>query len=211
MKSLRKKYGSGIRFFACGEYGEGGTRKWNPHYHLIIFNHDFEDKELWKRNKRNEPVYISPSLARLWPMGFSSIGAVTFESAAYVARYIMKKVTGEQAENHYEWIDPDTGEICPLEPEFTTMSRRPGIGHDWYQKWKDDVFPSDFIIVDGRKMRPPKYYDRLLEEANERERRTIRGLRVRKSKDFADDNTPERRRVREKVKTAQTSVLKREI
>lgn len=93
MKKLRKKYGAGIRFFHCGEYGEKFRR---PHYHALIFNHDFDDKILWSKN-RGSPLYISESLDSLWEFGFATIGDVTFESAAYVARYITKKVNGELA------------------------------------------------------------------------------------------------------------------
>ena len=94
-KRLRKKYGSGIRFYACGEYGSKFGR---PHYHACLFNHDFADKTLWKITN-DVPLYRSSSLEELWPYGHSSVGNVTFQSAAYVARYILKKITGEHADN----------------------------------------------------------------------------------------------------------------
>ena len=105
MKRLRKKYGAGIRFYHCGEYGELNKR---PHYHACIFGFDFPDKRLWKVTNSGHRLYISESLDELWPFGFCTIGNVTFESAAYVARYIMKKVNGDAAADHYEWIDEDT-------------------------------------------------------------------------------------------------------
>ena len=207
MKKLRKKYGSGIRFFACGEYG--GTTK-RPHYHAILFNHDFSDKKLWKNNPQGDPVYTSQSLEDLWGLGFTTTAGVSFQSAAYVSRYIMKKVTGEPAEEHYQWMDPDTGELIPLTPEFVTMSRRPGIGRAWYEKYKGDAYPDDFLIVDGKRMRPPQYYDKLLDQEDERELQKIKGGRKRKAKLHADDNTPERRKVREEVKQSQISSLGRD-
>jgi hypothetical protein len=73
-------------------------------------------------------VYKSDTLDELWGQGITEIGNVTFDSAAYVARYIMKKVTGPMAEEHYEVLQEETGEIGEREPEYTTMSRRPGIG-----------------------------------------------------------------------------------
>ena len=106
MKRLRKRYGDGIRFFHCGEYGDHFGR---PHYHACIFNHDFEDKKIWKQSGSGEIIYRSASLEELWPYGYSSVGEVTFESAAYVARYITKKVTGDPAQEHYEYIDPKSG------------------------------------------------------------------------------------------------------
>ena len=87
MKRLRKKHKHKIRFFHCGEYGEKNQR---PHYHALIYNHDFSDKRLFKERK-NIKLYTSKELEELWPYGFSTIGDVTFQSSAYVARYIMKK------------------------------------------------------------------------------------------------------------------------
>lgn len=36
-------------------------------------------------------LYISPILAKLWGKGMVTVGAVTLESAAYVARYCTKR------------------------------------------------------------------------------------------------------------------------
>lgn len=155
MKKLRKKYGNGIRFFHCGEYGDKYGR---PHYHAILFNHDFDDKVLWK-NSGQFPLYRSSALEKLWPYGYSSIGNVTFESAAYVARYVMKKVTGDGAWTHY--LDVETGVI--KKPEYTTMSRKPGIASNWFSRFSSDVYPHDFMFLRGRKMKPPKYFDRMFE------------------------------------------------
>ena len=114
----------GIRFYMCGEYGENFGR---PHYHAVMFNYDLPDKKLFKMERGN-PLYTSEILSELWGKGLTSVGGVTFQSAAYVARYIMKKVTGDAAEDHYTRIDPETGEVFERVPEFTNMSRRPGIG-----------------------------------------------------------------------------------
>ena len=113
MKRLRFHVGGGIRFFHCGEYGEENGR---PHHHAIIFNHDFADKKVWKTNN-GVVLYRSKILEELWPYGFATVGCVSFESAAYVARYITKKVNGDMADSHY----------LGREPEYITMSRRPGV------------------------------------------------------------------------------------
>ena len=155
MKKLRKKHKK-IRFFHCGEYGEKNKR---PHYHALIFGYDFPDKYLWQtRNKQK--YYRSEELEKLWPYGHVVIGEVTFTSCAYVARYIMKKQKGKNAEEHYH--NKETGEI--IEPEYCTMSRKPGIGYDWFEKYKTDVYPHDYCIINGKKIRPPRYYDTLLPE-----------------------------------------------
>lgn len=155
MKRLRKKFGNGIRFFHCGEYGDKYGR---PHYHAILFGIDFPDKYLWKLSGDNT-LYRSPILEELWPYGHSSIGAVTFESIAYVARYVLKKKFG--ADSWVDYVDVNTGAI--RKPEYITMSRRPGIGKTWFDKYGSDVYPHDFLVLQGRKLRPPKYFDRIFE------------------------------------------------
>lgn len=135
-----------VRYFQCGEYGSLLSR---PHHHAILFGYDFPDKKLFQV-RDGVRLYVSQMLSELWPFGYSTIGDVTFESCAYVARYITKKVTGDLAEEHYEG----------RKPEYITMSRRPGIGREWLEKYLSDVYPEDALIIrDGIKMKPPRYYD----------------------------------------------------
>jgi hypothetical protein len=124
---------------------------------------DFPDKKLWSERDGNK-LYTSESLEKLWPYGFSTIGEVTFQSAAYVARYIMKKHKGDGAEDHYTRWCPETGEGTLVDPEYCTMSRKPGIGYEWFQKYKADVYPHDYVVINGHKVKPPRYYDSLLDE-----------------------------------------------
>ncbi len=147
-----------IRYYHCGEYGDKLRR---PHYHAIIFGYAFPDRQLFKDGKNK--LYTSTILEKCWTAGFSTIGDLTFETAAYTARYIMKKVNGKNADHHYRNIDKTTGEYWQIQPEYTTMSRRPGIAADWFKRYSLDCYPSDFITIKGRKMKPPKYYDRLFE------------------------------------------------
>lgn len=118
MKRLRKRFGEGIRFFHCGEYGSQFGR---PHYHAILFNLDFPDK-VFLKEQNGQTLYRSKILEELWPFGHSSVGSATFESAAYVARYILKKVNGDAADEWYAAVDHDTGEFFQRKPEYTTMS-----------------------------------------------------------------------------------------
>ena len=206
MKRLRKMYAQKkIRYYHCGEYGEKLSR---PHYHALLFNHDFEDKRLFTVREGNR-LYTSDILSGLWPQGYSVIGAVTFESAAYVARYILKKVTGEKAEQHYG----------TLRPEYTTMSRRPGIASEWFEKYRTDVYSADRVIVRGVSTRPPRYYDSLLNKSDpalmawlkiQREKNehfvndVVNGRIIRES-----DSSQRRLLVKEEVKKAQISTLRR--
>lgn len=214
MKRLRKAYDHKIRFFHCGEYGEKLGR---PHYHALLFGHDFKDRERFK-NCNGYRLDTSDELSGLWKKGFHLVGDVTFESAAYVARYIMKKVTGEKMEDHYKG----------LKPEYVTMSRRDGIGKGWYEKFKKDVYPDDFVVVNGGLSKAPRYYDGLLDKDDHKmyemlkERRKEKGLRMvptlikdpitNKNKIIlTNDNDSFRLRVKENVKRAQIKNLKRHL
>jgi hypothetical protein len=164
LKRLRKQYGPKIRFFHCGEYGEQLSR---PHYHACIFNFDFADKYHYRSSARGDFIYRSQSLEKLWPFGRCEIGNVTFESAAYVARYITKKLSGPLAAAHYTKLDTETGEIITKKPEYTTMSRRPGIGADWLKLYSTDVYNHDRLIIRGGvQIPPPRFYNNQYEILN---------------------------------------------
>ena len=175
MKRLRKKRKSNkqnpIRFYMCGEYGEKSDR---PHYHAILFNTLFK-----KEDKIGKNLYTSTELQDLWSwtnpenksqkesMGYVSHGDVTFQSAAYVANYVQKKINGKKKDQHYKIknpLDKKTGVyLTHRQQEYAQMSRKPGIAGDWLTQWKDEVYRNDSIHIDGRKMKPPKYYDRQME------------------------------------------------
>lgn len=186
-----------VRFLACGEYGGNLGR---PHYHALLFGYDFPDRVFFTvQNGFN--LYRSAILERLWPFGFSLIGDVSFESAAYVSRYILKKVTGENADGYYD------GRV----PEFTLRSLKPGIGATWLDRYKKSVYPDDFIVLDGGvKCKPPKYYDVRLNLTDPDLLCKMKEAR----KNFAlrsKDNSPDRLEVRRRVKLAQLRTLKRRL
>ncbi len=205
MKKLRKKYIHKIRFYHCGEYGSKTLR---PHYHALLFNHDFQDKILHSTREGNK-YYVSQELNKLWTYGFSIIGELTFDSAAYVARYCLKKHTGPRSHELYLGIDKKTGEIFYYPKEYATMSRRPGIGSGWYEKFKSDVYPDDFVVHDGIKMRAPKFYDGKLEKTDRNLFDKITTARMRDSAKRAHENTPARLAVRETVQRKRAERLKR--
>ncbi len=195
-----------IRYFHCGEYGSDLSR---PHHHCCLFNFDFKDKELWSV-RENSRLYRSESLEKLWPFGFSCIGDVTWQSAAYVARYITKKINGPDGEQHYQQIDHETGELIYLNPEYITMSRRPGIGKRWYDQFTSDLFPKDYITHNGKKHKIPKYYDRNYEATHPVEMEEIKFKRLLASDRRIEDNTYERLAVRKEVLCRKTNTLVRE-
>lgn len=148
-----------IRYYHCGEYGDRTRR---PHYHCLLFGLDPLDKYLWSRTEFSK-LYVSHTINRIWGKGNVIIGDCNFHTAAYTARYIMKKVNGKLADDHYKTFNPDTGEIVQLKPEYTTMSRSPGIGSDWIKARHKYVYDDDFVIVNGKKCKPPKFYDSVYE------------------------------------------------
>lgn len=179
----------GVRSYGAGEYGELDGR---PHYHLLLFNYDFQDKEFWREIRGNK-YYRSKFLEELWPDGFSSIGSVNFDTAAYVARYVMKKFTNKDEQlvkDRWTWTDWKTGEVfdqrIPERPVCVSLGtakgpdgKRPGgIGAPWFKKFKTDVFPHDDIVIRGKVMKVPKYYDRLLERVDPEEFASIKEARA---------------------------------
>jgi hypothetical protein len=195
-----------IRFYMAGEYGEEFGR---PHFHACIFGHDFSDKKFFKRTASGSNLYTSKQLEDLWPFGYSTIGDVNFESAAYVARYIMKKQTGKDSSSYYELVDVETGEVYNRQPEFNKMSLKPGIGAKWLEKYTNDVYPNDFVILRGKKVKPPKYYDKVYASKNPFEFDEIAFKRENDAKLRIEDNTPERLVVKEIVTKAKLQLLKR--
>jgi hypothetical protein len=164
-KRLRERVGP-FRFYLGGEYGEtnpytgvvdGGL--YRPHYHAVLFGIDFVDRRPLKLLGRAD-YFSSALLDDVWRLGNCVLGPVTFESAAYVARYCVKKRTGPGSEDHYRLVMPD-GSVIQREPEFARMSLRPGIGAGWYDRYGEDVRRGDAVICRGVPVLPPRYYDKL--------------------------------------------------
>jgi len=196
-KRLRKQRpGDTVRYFHCGEYGEQMQR---PHYHALLFNVDFPDKVPWRSD-----TFRSAELERLWPLGHSEFGSVTFESAAYVARYSLKKLTGQAAIEGYRRFHLRTGEEVTVAPEYATMSR--GVGASWLEQYADEVYPLDRVVSRGREAKPPRYYDKRLEEVD-----PVLAVEIRtdRARDFNHENATEARlRVREVCAEARLNLFK---
>ncbi len=211
LKRLRKRCGVPVRFYVGGEYGALYKR---PHYHACIFGFDFPDRVYYKKTSSGEKIYTSKFLESLWPYGLCSVGDVTFESAAYIARYCVQKVTGDLADDHYRVVTED-GVVVDRTPEFNHMSLKPGIGAKWLEKFKTDVYPRDYVVVRGVKTKPPKYYDRIFEKHEPLEFMEIVAnreldmalLRREDPKEFWD----ERLAVKETVQNARNQLLRREL
>lgn len=155
-KWLQRNSKNKIRYYACGEYG---TKLDRPHYHALIFGHEFEDREP-KFRKNGATYYVSKQLEKLWPHGNCIIAEACMGTAAYIAKYVTKKINGDQADSHYEIINEETGEILHLQSEYTVMST--GIGRQWLDDFYKTELAKGFITHEGVKFRIPRYYmDRL--------------------------------------------------
>lgn len=155
-----KAYDKKIRYFACGEYGDNTFR---PHYHILLYGIDLHGYANipWIPSKSGKDQWRSTYLEDIWQSGYVTFSEFTWKDAAYVARYTLKKVKGITAEYYM---------MNNLEPEFVVMSRKPGIGRTFYDDHKEDIYEFDSIIQKspdgGRKAKPPKFYDSLLERDN---------------------------------------------
>lgn len=148
IKRLRKQISPArVRYFGCGEYGSLGLR---PHYHLILFGYDFKD--LVFRIENNRSFTESKMLKSLWKYGFVSVGKVSFESCAYVARYCMKKL-------HPKILGDRT-------PEFICMSTRPGISNLLFSQNGLEISENGFMFSAGRKVATPRYCDKVVAKQN---------------------------------------------
>lgn len=145
---------SKIRFLCCGEYGDLNRR---PHYHVLIFGWFPSDVRKISALTAGYNLFRSPTLEKLWPYGFNTVGAITFESARYVAKYSLKKQTGKNAFMY---------DALGISPEFVGCSLKPGIGSNYFNKYAEDIFKLGFVTINGSKYKIPRYYQTLFERSN---------------------------------------------
>lgn len=226
LKRLRKKVGP-VRYYLAGEYGNKCCHcgpdvddvvsrcdvcdVGRPHYHAILFGLDIPDLVPVGKSK-DCILYGSEWLAKIWKLGFVSVGDCTYESAGYVAGYCTKKITGPKAEDWYNVVTPD-GESVKVLPEFSAMSLKPGIGVDWFERYKEDVFPSDEVPVPGKGIykKVPRYYAERFGRESPEELEKIKRRRKAFMIHHKDDNTPERLETKFKVRKAQIKTLTRKL
>ncbi|AXH73020.1 MAG: replication initiator protein [Microviridae sp.] len=182
LKRLRKRFPNArIRYYLGGEYAPETRR---PHYHACLFNFDFPDRVYFKRSGEFR-LYTSEILSSLWPAGFSTVADFSFETAAYCARYVTEKLTGDV----YEHIDLESGEVTPVEREFSLMSLRPGLGAGWVRSYSSDISDSGKIVVNGRENIAPRYYDKLLKDVDDRRYMVMKGNRFMSvAESYLEDN-----------------------
>lgn len=163
--------GNHFRRCRCGNYVETLGR---PHHHICLFGITFNDKKLSKKTKDTRyPLYESEILDTLWQKGIAVIGELNVKTAAYTASYITKRMIDSGNTDKYN------GKL----PEYATMSRREGIGKKYAEKYKSNFINNDFVIVDkGKKVKIPRYYDKLTERSNPDEYELIKQRRGKRYK-----------------------------
>ena len=157
MKRLRyyykTYYDKELRFYACGEYGSQTLR---PHYHAIVFGLKLDDLRLVKQSGTGNNLYESPLVSKAWKKGFVLLSESNFDTCAYTARYVMKKRKGKDADEYGKFN---------IVPEFVRMSRNGGIGLQYYNDHKHEIYEHDEIILaDGKKFKPPHFFDKMYAE-----------------------------------------------
>lgn len=195
-RKLRKKIGP-FRYFACGEYG---GEKLRPHYHACLFGHDFTEDRVLLETDNDYLEWTSPTVESAWSnQGFVQITELNYTTAHYCAKYILTKKTGKQADETYERPDPVTGELYTVKPEFSVMSRRPGIGANWIKRFPNDVYPHDNVIQDGKSFRPPRYYDDYLKRLKPDLLADLKRKRRRAARDRSEELTDKRLHQRHQI------------
>jgi len=192
-KKFRRDVGP-FRFYTCGDYGEDQLTGafLRPHYHTIIFGHNFhQDRIPWQKSKYGDQLWTSEILNNVWGKGFAVIGDLTFQSAGYVARYILKKRNGKQKDMY-----------GGRSPHFSTMSLKPGIGATWFSDYAEETYRDDNVVLRGRRYKPPKYYDALLKAVDGQLHDEIKDNRIQAAQERADDYTKERLAIRQRCAKA---------
>lgn len=146
---------STFRFYGVGEYGSKSAR---PHYHCIYFNLNLDDLKFEYVDEKGHLHFSSKLMEKVHGKGFVDIAGVDVGSACYVARYCEKKRRLNKSEKQ-------TLLKKNIIPEFSRMSRRPGIGASAFDSMLKDFengVTSHFIK--GSSFSLPLYYTKKIKE-----------------------------------------------
>lgn len=196
-----------VRYFVAGEYGAVNAR---PHWHAALFGIEFADLAKLRKSPAGFQLWSSAVLSDAWGLGFCSLGRVTFDSAAYIAGYILNKRTGDES-TKYDRVHPHTGEVYQVKPEFSRCSLRPAIGKLWFERYASDCLPRDYCVVEGRKVPVPRYYAQLFKKRDAFAFDDLVETRLAYSALSASERTPERLATREKVAQAASALKSRKL
>lgn len=183
LRRLRRRFRRPLTFYLCGEYGSETQR---PHYHALLFGAEFLDRTRFTTRGGNA-VWQSDTLDAAWQNGIAELTGFDYKAAMYVAGYVRKKVRQRDEPEFYERVVPETGELVQLHPEFARMSRRPAIGRRFMERYWQDVYPRDYVVVNGYEMKPPRYYDKWMDDNQPEVMEEVRFQRFKDAVEIGDE------------------------
>lgn len=152
IRRLRDHLKLPFKYLLAGEYGDENAR---PHYHALIFGTDFglSSHSLRDNILKDTEARSCSELDSIWGLGHTSVGELTWDSAAYTASYCLKKINGKKAKEHY-------GDRYP---EFARFSKDP-IGKSYALQYHQEIINNGSVISDKIEQPIPRYYMRLYEK-----------------------------------------------
>ncbi|QXP08212.1 MAG: replication initiator protein [Arizlama microvirus] len=192
-----------LSYYACGEYGERTQR---AHYHVCLFNADFQDKIAFRKIGEHQ-LYLSAQLTEIWGHGNTSLGSLTYQTACYTAAYVMKRTLGKGCPKYVK-LDEETGLLTPLVQPFAVMSLRPAIASDWMHKYHADIYGhnKDTIVQNTKKLKPARYYDRIYDRINPDHMAEIKQERIAKHIELTDNQLRARAEITHARKIMKTQI-----
>lgn len=197
---LWREHGIKIRHYSVGEYGDHTMR---PHYHAIVFGWPYIENRIIIRETPTR-LWTTPQLEKSWGLGRVSVGAVNYTTASYTASYVTKKLRSKQ---QYVRTDEETGELIPLQQPRAWMSDN--LGKTWWEKYGHHLKDNDYVVINGKKQKPPKAYDKWLSAKDEKKAKEIKEERQKKAK--INKQTPEQNRARAKIAHARNKARNKTI
>lgn len=211
MRLRKALYPHRIRYFLVGEYG---SRTYRAHYHALIFGEDFTaDRLSAGQTQSGFRQYESVTLSDAWGLGRCTVQDLTMETAMYCCRYALKASTPADGKRGRHWWRHPHGQWLKREREFQLMSRRPGLGHAWFERFHADLTTLDAVVMPGgQEFMPPRYYDKILRAWCEDDFQATKAKRLAEAQTLANlrDSTPARLAVREAVQKAKHALSARD-
>lgn len=158
--TARRKWGQSVRYDLISEYS---PELFRPHLHAILFGVWPLDFYFWKQSRAGLPMYRSAEFEKCWPWGTVLFQDFSPGSAAYCANHQAFKLNGRSLE---EWLTvrDDGGTVLGQRaPEFHLVSKRPGLGAEFFERWGRQVIELQHTVVGDSKVGPPRYFVRLAE------------------------------------------------
>ena len=176
IKRWRKKFGYGIKYFACGEYTPVNQ---HPHFHIVFINTPIIEPQKFGSK------YRSKELEKIWDKGFSTIGILNNGGIMYTCQYTIKKQK-KILIKHHEILEDDG-----RTREFIVMSKHLG-----------EINQEQDYYVNGKKVKTPQFMIKRLRDkdptkAKERSERLKLNAKLQEAFREMRDTRPKKQYLRE--------------